>query len=207
MIQATRPQTLGYGLTDSPTGRLAWIGEKFREWTDPTAELPEHAVDRDALLTNVSLYWLTATATSSANLYYEGAANWGQAHQPSTVPTGVALFPHDTTIRQLAEREHNIVHWSEFDRGGHFAAMEWSPRKTCLLNRVKAETKRNILHVAEVLDRVIHRRKSSGPTLPISSHDAAKESNLPSGGLPRPAGFEVHPSEADSPCLWGIRSG
>jgi epoxide hydrolase len=123
-IQSTRPQTLAYALTDSPVGQLAWIVEKFKEWTDPAAELPEDAVDRDRLLTDVSIYWLTATAGSSARLYYEGAKSWGQANEPSAVPTGVAVFPMDITIRSIAESQHNVVHWTEFDRGGHFAAME-----------------------------------------------------------------------------------
>ncbi|MDQ6773869.1 MAG: epoxide hydrolase [Candidatus Dormibacteraeota bacterium] len=124
MIQSTRPQTLAYGLADSPAGQLAWIVEKFKEWTDPAAELPDDAVDRDQLLTNVTLYWLTNTAGSSAALYYEGASTWGQTPERSAVPTGVAVFPGDITLRRIAERDHNIVHWSEFDRGGHFAAME-----------------------------------------------------------------------------------
>jgi epoxide hydrolase len=123
-IQSTRPQTLAYALTDSPAGQLAWIVEKFKEWTDPDARLPEDAVDRDRLLTDVSIYWLTATAGSSARLYYEGAKSWGQPSEPSAVPTGVAVFPMDITIRSIAESQHNIVHWTEFDRGGHFAAME-----------------------------------------------------------------------------------
>ena len=123
-IQSTRPQTLAYALTDSPAGQLAWIVEKFKEWTDPAAGLPEDAVDRDRLLTDVSIYWLTATAGSSARLYYEGAKSWGQPGEPSAVPTGVAVFPMDITIRSIAESQHNIVHWTEFDRGGHFAAME-----------------------------------------------------------------------------------
>ncbi len=123
-IQSTRPQTLAYALTDSPAGQLAWIVEKFKEWTDPAARLPEDAVDRDRLLTDVSIYWLTATAGSSARLYYEGAKSWGQPTEPSAVPTGVAVFPMDITIRRIAESQHNIVHWTEFDRGGHFAAME-----------------------------------------------------------------------------------
>jgi epoxide hydrolase len=123
-IQSTRPQTLAYALTDSPAGQLAWIVEKFKEWTDPAAALPEDAVDRDRLLTDVSIYWLTATAGSSARLYYEGAKSWGQPNEPSAVPTGVAVFPMDITIRSIAESQHNIAHWTEFDRGGHFAAME-----------------------------------------------------------------------------------
>jgi pimeloyl-ACP methyl ester carboxylesterase len=124
-IQSTRPQTLAYGLTDSPVGQLAWIVEKFKEWTHPRAGLPEDSVDRDHMLTNVMLYWLTATAGSSARIYYEGAhaGGWG-APERSTVPTGVAVVSEDISIRRYAEREHNIVHWTDFDRGGHFAAME-----------------------------------------------------------------------------------
>jgi pimeloyl-ACP methyl ester carboxylesterase len=124
IVQSTRPQTLAYALTDSPVGQLAWIVEKFKEWTDPAAELPEDAVDRDRLLTDVSIYWLTMTAGSSARLYYEGAKSWGQTNEPTLVPTGVAVFPMDITIRSIAESQHNIVHWTEFQRGGHFAAME-----------------------------------------------------------------------------------
>ncbi|SEC49028.1 Pimeloyl-ACP methyl ester carboxylesterase [Amycolatopsis tolypomycina] len=124
-LQTTRPQTLAHGLHDSPVAQLAWIVEKFKEWTDPAAELPEDAVDRDLLLTNVMLYWLTGTGGSSANCYYETAhaGAWG-ASSRSPVPTGVAVFPLDVSIRSALEREHTIVHWSEFPRGGHFAAME-----------------------------------------------------------------------------------
>ncbi|MER6007526.1 epoxide hydrolase family protein [Nonomuraea angiospora] len=124
IIQSTRPQTLGFGLADSPVGQLAWIVEKFKEWTDPAAELPEDAVDRDLLLTNVSVYWLTGTATSSARLYKEGRAAWGRPATRSEVPAGVAVFPGDFGVRSIAERDNNVVHWSEFERGGHFAAME-----------------------------------------------------------------------------------
>jgi epoxide hydrolase len=124
ILQSTRPQTLAYALTDSPAGQLAWIVERFKDWTDPAAELPEDAVDRDRILTNVTIYWLTATAGPAAQLYFEDAAGWGQTQKPSGVPTGVAVFPMDISIRRLAEREHNITHWTEHDRGGHFAAME-----------------------------------------------------------------------------------
>jgi pimeloyl-ACP methyl ester carboxylesterase len=123
-LQSTRPHTIAYALTDSPIGQLAWIVEKFWEWTDPAQELPDHAVDRDHLLTDVTLYWLTGTGASSAQLYYEARVASGSSMVKSSVPTGVALFPTDPTIRRVAEREHTIVHWSEFDRGGHFAAME-----------------------------------------------------------------------------------
>jgi pimeloyl-ACP methyl ester carboxylesterase len=125
-LQGTRPQTLAYGLTDSPAGQLAWIVEKFKEWSDPAAELPDDAVDRDRLLTNASIYWLTATGGSSAQTYYErfhDPSMWAPK-QRSTVPTGVAVFTTDVAIRRFAERADTIVHWSEFDRGGHFAAME-----------------------------------------------------------------------------------
>ncbi|WP_326762032.1 epoxide hydrolase [Streptomyces phaeochromogenes] len=126
-VQMTRPQTLSYGLTDSPVGQLAWIVEKFKEWTD-SHDRPEDAVDRDQLLTNVMLYWLTGTAGSSARIYYERAhaAGWGEPVQPSTAPTALAVFPWDNFIplRHVADRTENIVRWTEFDRGGHFAAME-----------------------------------------------------------------------------------
>jgi pimeloyl-ACP methyl ester carboxylesterase len=124
IVQSTRPQTISYALTDSPVGQLAWIVEKFKEWTDPSAALPEDAVDRDLILTDVSLYWLTSTAGSAAHIYYEDARTWGQVPPRSPVPTGVAVFPNDLTLRPLAERDHHVVHWTEFDRGGHFAALE-----------------------------------------------------------------------------------
>jgi epoxide hydrolase len=122
-VQATRPQTLAYALTDSPVGQLAWIVERFKEWTH-AADVPEDAVDRDQLLTNVMLYWLTGTANSSARLYYENMHAGFSPQPPSTTPTGVAVFAEDYAIRRYGERGNNIVHWSEFDRGGHFAAME-----------------------------------------------------------------------------------
>ncbi|MEU9109492.1 epoxide hydrolase [Streptomyces xanthophaeus] len=120
-IQSTRPQTLAYGLTDSPVGQLAWISEKFHEWTD-------EPVDRDLLLTNVMLYWLTGTAGSSARIYYERAhaAYWGSPPEPSKAPTALAHFPRENFVllRHLAEQTNNIVQWTDHDRGGHFAAME-----------------------------------------------------------------------------------
>ncbi|MPZ81302.1 MAG: alpha/beta fold hydrolase [Actinophytocola sp.] len=130
-IMATRPQTLAYGLNDSPVGQLAWIVEKFREWTD-AAKVPEDAVNRDRMLTVVTIYWLTATAGSSAQFYYEGAEGVRQAASgvtppPVTVPVGVAVFPSDIflPIRSLADRDlPTIVHWTECSAGGHFAALE-----------------------------------------------------------------------------------
>ncbi len=125
-VQGTRPQTIGQSLTDSPTGLLAWIVEKFQEWTNPAALLPEDAVDRDRILTDVSIYWFTATAGSAAHTYYErfnDPAMWMPTER-STVPTGVAVFTTDLSIRSFADKVNNVVHWSEFDRGGHFAALE-----------------------------------------------------------------------------------
>jgi pimeloyl-ACP methyl ester carboxylesterase len=123
-IRSTRPQTLAYALNDSPVGQLAWIVEKFWEWTDPAKTLPDDAVDVDHLLTDVTLYWVTGTGASSAQLYYEVRAAGDEPLERNDVPTGVAVFPTDPTIRRIAERQHNVVHWSEFTRGGHFAAME-----------------------------------------------------------------------------------
>jgi epoxide hydrolase len=123
-VQSTRPQSLAYSLTDSPVGQLAWIIEKFKDWTD-WEEVSEDAVDREQMLTNVMLYWLTRRANSSARLYHEADSSWGRV-EASTTPTGVAVFPRDLSmpVRSIAERTNSIVHWSEFDRGGHFAAME-----------------------------------------------------------------------------------
>jgi hypothetical protein len=122
-IQSTRPQTLAFGLHDSPTGLLAWIVDLFHTFTNPDNKLPEDAVDRDALLTNVTIYWLTETLASSTRIYKE-SQTWGTPLANSGVPTGCALFPGDSTIRAIAEQQNNVVHWTEYDRGGHFAAME-----------------------------------------------------------------------------------
>ncbi|WP_330254798.1 epoxide hydrolase [Nocardia sp. NBC_00565] len=123
-IQSTRPRTLAYGLHDSPVGQLGWIVEKFKEWSFPADALPEAAIDRDRLLTNVMLYWLTGTAGSSAEMYYENMHSSNYHTTPATMPTGVAVFAQDIAIRRYAETGNNIVHWSEFERGGHFAALE-----------------------------------------------------------------------------------
>jgi epoxide hydrolase len=121
-IQATRPQTLAYSLSDSPAGQLAWIVDKFHDWTHGPIE---DAVDRDQLLTNVMLYWITRTGGSAARMYYENmhtAPNWGRP--ASKTPVGIAAFAEDIAIRRYGDQGNNIVHWSDFDRGGHFAAME-----------------------------------------------------------------------------------
>jgi pimeloyl-ACP methyl ester carboxylesterase len=122
-IQSTRPQTLSYALTDSPAGQLAWIVEKFKEWTNSGHALPEDAIPRDEILADVSVYWFTGTAGSAANMYYE-TMHSGDWPTPSGVPTGVAVFAEDVAIRRYAEGANNIVHWSDFETGGHFAALE-----------------------------------------------------------------------------------
>jgi pimeloyl-ACP methyl ester carboxylesterase len=116
-LLAATPQTIGYALTDSPVGQLAWIAERFAQWTDPGTPVSD-----ERILTDVSLYWLTATAASSGRLHHDTPRRVA----PCPVPLGVAVFPHDITqsVRPLAERLYDIRHWSEFDRGGHFAAME-----------------------------------------------------------------------------------
>ena len=123
-IQSTRPQTLGYGLTDSPVGQLAWIMDKFREWTHPRDVLPDRIISRDRLLTNVMLYWLTGTAASAAYVGYAQNAAWGAPKSNSGVPTAAIVFAHDVAIRQFAEAENTITRWVDVDRGGHFAALE-----------------------------------------------------------------------------------
>jgi pimeloyl-ACP methyl ester carboxylesterase len=122
-IQATRPQTIGAALADSPVGQLAWIGEKFETWSHRDDADGPSPIDRDIVLLQVTLYWLTNTAASSARIYYESAHS---AVYPTSihVPTGVAVFAEDTAIRRYGEQMYNIVHWSEFDRGGHFPALE-----------------------------------------------------------------------------------
>ncbi|MFE9191808.1 epoxide hydrolase family protein [Micromonospora sp. NPDC007208] len=131
-IQSTRPQTLSYGLTDSPVGQLAWIVEKFKEWS-AADKAPEDAISRDHILTTVTIFWLTATAGSSAQLYFESthrdadfARTWG-GPWPLAMPVGVAAFPEDAVrpVRRFAEGIlPTLAHWSEYDRGGHFPALE-----------------------------------------------------------------------------------
>lgn len=124
-IQATKPQSLGYGLEDSPAGLCGWIAEKFAAWTDEPIEV---AFTFDQLLTNVTTYWVTATATSSARLYYE-MRQAGAAAMPARrieVPTGVANYRGEITKtpREWAARRFAITHWVDIPRGGHFAAMQ-----------------------------------------------------------------------------------
>jgi len=122
--QGTKPQTLGVALGDSPAGLLAWIVEKFRAWSDCDGD-PENIFTRDQLITNVMLYWVTETITSSARLYWEHR-NSGEALQFVGVPTGVARYPKEVVRfpRSWVERSYNVTHWADMPRGGHFAAME-----------------------------------------------------------------------------------
>jgi epoxide hydrolase len=128
---ATRPQTIGYALVDSPVGLCAWIVEKFWAWTDYDGHL-DHVLTRDELLDNVMLYWLPGTGASAARLYWESSRQvnqWisGSLDDTVTVPTGCSIFPRELqrpSRRWAAKRFLDIRHWSELDRGGHFAAFE-----------------------------------------------------------------------------------
>jgi len=122
--QSTRPQTLGYGLVDSPIGQAAWIMEKFWAWTDCDGH-PENALSRDKMLDDVMMYWLTASGASSARLYWESFGSFSAGDVQT--PTGCSIFPKEIFVcsRRWAEnRYRNIIYWNELDRGGHFAAFE-----------------------------------------------------------------------------------
>jgi pimeloyl-ACP methyl ester carboxylesterase len=125
--QGTKPQTVGVSLNDSPAGLLAWIVEKFRAWSDCDGH-PENCYTRDQLITNVMLYWVTQTATSSARLYWERSHGDALAGPPPfvAVPTGVARYPKEVLRwpRSWVERQYNVTRWADMPRGGHFAAME-----------------------------------------------------------------------------------
>ncbi len=125
--QSTRPQTLGYGLVDSPVGQAMWIIEKFYEWTDCDGH-PENAVSREELIDNVMYYWWQGNGASSGRLYWE-SFNKAFTNSSGTValPTGCSIFPKEIipTPRSWAEQRYtNIVYWNELDKGGHFAAFE-----------------------------------------------------------------------------------
>ncbi len=126
--QSTRPQTVAYGLADSPVGQMAWIVEKFYSWTDCERDgikHPEHVLTRDELLDNVMMYWLTNSAASSARLYWESFNKPNM--EPIDMPVGCSIFPHEifrTSRRWAQKRFSNLIYWNELDRGGHFAALE-----------------------------------------------------------------------------------
>jgi microsomal epoxide hydrolase len=128
LLQGTKPQTLGVALNDSPAGLLAWIVEKFRTWSDCGGD-PERSFTSDQLLTNVMLYWVTQTITSSVRLYRESrqAGLWDQPPPIVGVPTGVARYPKEEVLRfprAWVERQYHVTRWATLPRGGHFAAME-----------------------------------------------------------------------------------
>jgi pimeloyl-ACP methyl ester carboxylesterase len=123
--QSTRPQTIGYGLVDSPAGQAAWILEKFWSWMDCDGH-PENVLTRDELLDNIMLYWLPATGASSARLYWESFRNIPSMEEVR-IATGCSIFPKEImrSSRRWAEKRFtNLVHWNELERGGHFAAFE-----------------------------------------------------------------------------------
>lgn len=126
MLQATKPQTLAYGLTDSPVGLAAWIVEKFQAWSDCSGNI-ENRFTKDELLTNLTIYWATRTMNSSCRVYYETMRSMSQySGSRVEIPTAMSLFPKDLVpaVREWEERFYNIQHWTEMPRGGHFAEME-----------------------------------------------------------------------------------
>ncbi len=116
-LQSHKPETIAAALTDSPVGQLAWIAEKFQAWTGD-------GVDRDRLLTNVSLYWFTRSGATAARFLYEAAHSGHGWLTPSAVPAGWAVFDASPVVRRIMDPEEKIAHWSEFATGGHFAALE-----------------------------------------------------------------------------------
>jgi pimeloyl-ACP methyl ester carboxylesterase len=124
-LQGTKPQTLAYGLTDSPAGLAAWIVEKMRSWSDCGGDV-ETVFSRDELLTNISIYWFTKTIGSSMRLYHETRQHPWPPGQRIDTPTGIAVFPKELSVppREWAERIYNVTRWTEMPRGGHFAAAE-----------------------------------------------------------------------------------
>ena len=126
-IQGTKPQTLGYGLNDSPAGLCAWIVEKYRTWSDCHGDV-ESRFTKDELLTTVTIYWVTQSINSSARLYYETLHKpWEFAQgERINVPVGVAIFPAENSRppREWAERSYNVTQWTVMPSGGHFAALE-----------------------------------------------------------------------------------
>ena len=129
---STKPQTIGYSLLDSPAGLAAWMVEKFRTWSDCADGPPERALDRDRMLDDITLYWLTGTGASAARLYWESIREVQQIFTSGSgdqvsVPVGGSVFAHENprpSRRWAAKRFVDIRHWNEVDRGGHFAAWE-----------------------------------------------------------------------------------
>jgi hypothetical protein len=123
-MQDHRPDTIGAALADSPVGQLAWIAEKFKTGTSGAYRTPDETVDRDQLLTNISLYWFTRSGASSAQFYYETEHSGLDLITASGVPSGWAVFDTHPLMRRVIDPWKAIGHWSEFTEGGHFPAME-----------------------------------------------------------------------------------
>jgi len=123
-MQDHRPDTIGAALTDSPVGQLAWIAEKFKTRAGSTYRTPDDTVDRDQLLTNISLYWFTRSGASSAQFYYEAAHSGLALAMAAAVPTGWAVFDAHPLTRRVMDPWQAISHWSEYTEGGHYPAME-----------------------------------------------------------------------------------
>jgi epoxide hydrolase len=124
--QSTRPQTIGYGLVDSPVAQAAWIIEKFWAWTDSDGH-PENVLTRDELLDNVMMYWLPSAGASSARIYWESFSLIGTPQASIEIPSGVSMFPKEifrASRRWVEERFKNLVHYNVLEKGGHFAAFE-----------------------------------------------------------------------------------
>ncbi|MDP7587169.1 MAG: epoxide hydrolase [Dehalococcoidia bacterium] len=126
-IQGTKPQTLAYGLNDSPVGLAAWIVEKYRTWSDCGGDL-EKSYTKDELLTIVTIYWVTQTISSSTRMYFENQKNlWTmEKDQKVPAPAGMAMFPQEISKppREWGERSYDVRRWTELTSGGHFAALE-----------------------------------------------------------------------------------
>ena len=128
-LPGTHPQTLGIALDDSPAGLLAWIAQRFRDWSDCDGDLPHALPPHDQLLTNVMLYWVTRSFTSSARLFWETMHSgvFREPLEPVDVPTGIARYPKEEILRfprSWVEQRYRVTQWTDMPRGGHFAAME-----------------------------------------------------------------------------------
>jgi len=151
MLQSSLPQTLGYGLNDSPAGLAAWIIEKFYRWSDCNGNL-ENCFSKDELLNNLNIYWLTQTINSANRIYYETAQQAPPGNfKKIEVPAAITMYPKDLVIapREYAERIYNVQQWTEMTKGGHFAAMEqpelFSEDIRKFANKIAAKNKAGVL--------------------------------------------------------------
>ena len=170
-IQGKNPQTLGYGLTDSPAGLAGWIVEKFHAWTDNNGS-PEDAVTRDQILTNITVYWVTKTINSSIRLYCESQRTdrFGPIGEYIAVPTAAAVFPTEIfrIPRAYAETRFNLVRYTRFDRGGHFAALE---EPDLLVDDIRGLLRGAALHMHDLV--IKGGTSSTAPARPARTADIA----------------------------------